>query len=141
MELENLNEYKDWLKELKERLIKAQIKASVIVNKELLEFYWSLGSDIIEKQEKSKWGSSFLGKLSKDLSKEFPDMKGFSVRNLKYIRQWHRFWMIYSIGQRPIAPIKDILFSIPWGQNIEIISKVKNHEEALFYAQGTLEYN
>lgn len=141
MELENLTEYKEWIKELKERLLKAQVKASVAVNKELHNFYWELGAGIVEKQEGALWGSSFLNKLSKDLTEAFPNMKGFSVRNLKYIRQWYKFWLLASIGQRSIAQIKDTLFSIPWGQNIEIISKVKNHEEAFFYVQGALEYN
>ena len=141
MELENLKEYKEWLKELKERLLKAQIKASVVVNKELHNFYWELGADIVEKQEKALWGSSFLNKLSKDLSEEFPNMKGFSSRNLNYIKKWYQFWNRAEILQRPIAEIKDVIFSIPWGQNIEIITKVKSHEEAFFYAQGTLEYN
>jgi predicted nuclease of restriction endonuclease-like (RecB) superfamily len=141
MELENLKEYKEWLKELKERLLKAQIKASVVVNKELHNFYWELGADIVEKQEKALWGSSFLNKLSKDLSEEFPNMKGFSSRNLNYIKKWYQFWNRAEILQRPVAEIKDAIFSIPWGQNIEIITKVKSHEEAFFYAQGTLEYN
>ena len=140
-ELENLKEYKEWLKELKERLLKAQIKASVVVNKELHNFYWELGADIVEKQEKALWGSSFLNKLSKDLSEEFPNMKGFSSRNLNYIKKWYQFWNRAEILQRPVAEIKDAIFSIPWGQNIEIITKVKSHEEAFFYAQGTLEYN
>ncbi len=92
MEIEELKEYRQWIKELKERLLKAQIKASVEVNKELHNFYWDLGADIVEKQEKALWGSSFLNKLSKDLTEAFPNMKGFSVRNLKYIRQWYKFW-------------------------------------------------
>lgn len=77
-----------------------------------------MGADIVEKQEKALRGSSFLEKLSKDLSEEFPNVKGFSVRNLKYIRQWYKFWMSSQIGQRPVAQIKDVIFSIPWGQNI-----------------------
>ncbi len=141
MEIEELKEYRQWIKELKERLLKAQIKASVEVNKELHNFYWDLGADIVEKQEKALWGSSFLNKLSKDLTEAFPNMKGFSVRNLKYIRQWYKFWLLSPIGQCPVAQIKNTLFSIPWEQNIEIITKVKKHEEAFFYAQGTLEYS
>lgn len=100
-----------------------------------------MGADIVEKQEKALWGSSFLNKLSKDLTEAFPNMKGFSVRDLKYIRQWYKFWILPLIGQCPVAQIKNNLFSIPWGQNIEIITKVKDHEKELFYAQGTLEYN
>ncbi len=118
MEIEELKEYRQWIKELKERLLKAQIKASVEVNKELHNFYWDLGADIVEKQEKALWGSSFLNKLSKDLTEAFPNMKGFSVRNLKYIRQWYKFWLLSPIGQCPVAQIKNTIFSRFWCKNV-----------------------
>jgi hypothetical protein len=81
-------EYRTWLKELKGRVRQAQLKAAVQVNTALLEFYWQLGVEIVERQKTTKWGSGFLKQLSQDLMAEFPDMKGFSHRNLKYIRQW-----------------------------------------------------
>jgi len=87
------SEYKSWIKELKQKLRKSQIKAAINVNSVLLEFYWELGVDIVEKQKRSSWGSGFLKQLSKDLMDEFPDMKGFSYRNIKYIRQWHLFYV------------------------------------------------
>lgn len=81
-------EYKVWLTDIKARVRNAQIKAALSVNTELLKLYWSIGTDIVVKQKKAKWGEGFLLRLSKDLMAEFPDMKGFSERNLKYIRQW-----------------------------------------------------
>lgn len=69
---------------------------------------------------------------------EFPDMKGFSERNLKYIRQWDMFYHEGNgIGQQPVAQ----LAQIPWGHNIAIISKCKNISEALFYVQSTIRHN
>jgi predicted nuclease of restriction endonuclease-like (RecB) superfamily len=65
--------------------------------------------------------------LSQDLMQEFPDMKGFSVRNLKYIRQWHSFWIESSSGQQAVAQ----LTAIPWGHNLAILSKCQSHPEAL----------
>jgi len=86
------SEYKKWLADIKSRVRTAQIKAVVQVNTELLNLYWGLGADIIKKQLTSKWGDGLILQLSKDLMKEFPDMKGFSLSNLKYIKQWHLFY-------------------------------------------------
>ena len=88
----NASGYRQWLRDLKNRFRQVQIKAAVAVNTELLQFYWQLGADILAQQASQRWGSGFLENLSQDLMQEFPDMKGFSVRNLKYIRQWHIFW-------------------------------------------------
>ena len=85
-------DYTNWLKDLKNKFRKTQLKAAVKVNSELLNFYWELGKEIVEKQKETKWGNKFLERLSKDLMSEFPDVKGFSLRNLKYIRQWYLFW-------------------------------------------------
>ncbi len=87
------SEYKSWIKELKQKLRRSQIKAAIKVNSVLLEFYWELGADIVEKQKGSSWGSGFLKQLSKDLMDEFPDMKGFSAVNLSFIRRWVRFYI------------------------------------------------
>jgi hypothetical protein len=84
--------YSAWLKELKTKVRLVQIKAAVKVNSELLWFYWELGQDIIDKQKNTKWGYGFLKQLSLDLSAEFPAMKGFSLTNLKYIKQWYVFY-------------------------------------------------
>jgi predicted nuclease of restriction endonuclease-like (RecB) superfamily len=150
--------YYSWLKELKHKVRLVQIKAAVKVNSELLQFYWELGQDIVDKQKNAKWGDGFLKQLSIDLSSEFPNMKGFSLRNLKYIKQWYLFYsqeieksqqtvgqissqaLLQSeklIGQQAVAQ----LIQIPWGHNIAIISKCKNLDEALFYIQKTIQNN
>ena len=107
-------EYRDWLKEIKQRLRQAQEKAAVQVNTVLLSFYWGLGADIVERQKTAQWGSGFLQQLSADLMAEFPDMKGFSLRNIKYIRQWYLFYSegvqncdtaCDAIGQQPVAQL------------------------------------
>lgn len=128
------SQYKNWLKSLKEQFLQSQLKAVVKVNQELLQFYWHLGGEILEKQQNTKWGSGFLSQLSRDLMVEFPDVKGFSVRNLKYIRQWRGFYA--EIGQQAVAQ----LCQLPWGHNLAIVSKAKSHDEALFYLQNSLEH-
>ena len=85
-------EYVEWLKELKARYRQSQAKASVKVNTFLLEYYWSLGRDIVQRKAESKWGSGFFNQLSLDLRAMFPDEKGFSVTNLKYIKRWYVFY-------------------------------------------------
>ena len=84
--------YSTWLRDLKNKVRMVQIKAAVQVNSELLQFYWDLGRDIVDKQRNTQWGDGFLTQLSLDLSTEFPDMKGFSKRNLELIRQWFVFY-------------------------------------------------
>jgi predicted nuclease of restriction endonuclease-like (RecB) superfamily len=141
----NDKDYSDFIRDVKKRIYTAQIKASVSVNRELIELYWELAEQIVEKQKNTRWGDGFIEQMSKDLHKEFPDMKGFSLRNLKYMRQWYLFWIQCSeIGQQPVAQIKSIkqcVSQIPWGHNLVIIGKIKNINEALFYVQKTLEYN
>ena len=91
-EIITTKEYRDWLIDIKQRVRRAQLKAATAVNTALLEFYWSLGTDIVEKQKNAAEGSGFLKQLSKDLMAEFPDMKGFSRRNLEIIRKWYFFY-------------------------------------------------
>lgn len=134
-------DYRQWLGELKTRFRQVQLKAAIAVNTALLQFYWDLGADIVTQQAQADWGSGFLKQLSADLMREFPEMKGFSASNLKYIRQWHLFWASDSIGQQAVGrigqpPVSEIL-AIPWGHNLAILAKCKQHDEALYYVQAT----
>ncbi len=125
-------EYISFLSDIKNKIKQAQIKAAIKVNEELLRLYWDIAKMIVAKQKESKWGDGIIEKISKDLKKEFPSLKGFSVRNLKYMKQWYLF---YEKGQQAVAQI----FKIPWGHNIVIITKCKNIDEALFYVKKTIE--
>jgi len=126
--------YKTWLKEIKQKIQSAQLKAAVNVNTHLLELYWELGKDIAQKQKEAKWGEAVLEQLSVDLKLAFPDIKGFSRRNLYAIKQWYMFYCDVST----IVP--QVVAQIPWGHNRLIISKIKDTQEALFYCKATL-YN
>ncbi|MDD5277493.1 MAG: DUF1016 N-terminal domain-containing protein [Methylovulum sp.] len=129
--------YKTWLTALKQQFLQAQLKATVKVNATLLEFYWALGADIVEKQKDSAWGEGFLTQLSNDLMAEFPDAKGFSKRNLEQIRKWYRFWSANpAIAKQPVAQC----WQIPWSHNLKIISHCQNTKEALYYLENTLKY-
>jgi predicted nuclease of restriction endonuclease-like (RecB) superfamily len=128
--------YKKWLTELKQKIRTVQLKAAVTVNSEMLQFYWELGAEIVEKQINAKWGDGFIKQLSTDLMAEFDGIKGFSERNLKYIRQWYFFYYEILIGKQAVAQ----LTKIPWGHNLAIIAKCKNVVEALYYVQNTMTY-
>lgn len=158
-------DYKNWLIAIKEKVRQSQIKASLSINRELISLYLNLGVQIIEKQESAKWGADFLGQLSKDLRSEFPDISGFSKRNLELIRQWTAFYqpIIFSIAKQVVSQIDeadvviakqvvsqlqlsdndniDMFLNIPWGHHILIIQKIKKTKEALFYIGKTIENN
>ncbi len=142
-EIINNSEYKGFIHTLKSQIQSAQIKAAVSVNRELLQLYWFIGSQIIEKQKNSQWGDGLVKQVSHDLQTEFPDIKGFSVRNIERMRKWFLYWTTtkeiatQAVSQLNQAPI----FQIPWGQNLLIISKANSSEEALFYVQKTIENN
>lgn len=128
-------DYSVFIKDIKHRIKNAQIKAAVSVNQELLNLYWDMAAQIVEKQKQTSWGDGFFERLSKDLQSEFPDIKGFSLRNLKYMRQWFLFWSQGSLIRQQLVA------QIPWGHNLVIMSKTQNHEEALFYVQKTIQNN
>lgn len=129
----NRTDYQQWLTDLKQAFRQRQLKAAVTVNTELLSFYWQLGLDIVQKQQNSQWGDGFLPQLSQDLSTEFPEVKGFSLRNLKYIRQWVSFWNREGeIGQQAVAQF----CQIPWGHNLVLISKCNSLDEARYYVSA-----
>jgi predicted nuclease of restriction endonuclease-like (RecB) superfamily len=211
-------DYKTLLTDIKQKVKNARIKASIRVNTELITMYWELGETIVRKQSESNWGDGLIEQLSRDLSREFPEIKGFSRTNLFYILNWYSFYSDYKViaqqlvgqfrkgvkwlenkGINPSGRMKKIhqlvgqfdsgvkhlelhgfnlypqsknegqlvgqfkdashnlsdydnqdLFQnillgflgfVPWGHHIQIISKCKNIDEALFYIHQTIENN
>lgn len=128
--------YLDWIKSLKQKFRQVQLKAAVKVNNELLNFYWQLGKEIAQKQKETSWGDKLIDNLSKDLMAEFPEVKGFSRRNLMYIKKWYLF---YSADSKLVQQAVALITQIPWGHNLVIITKCKNVKEAIFYVQKTIE--
>lgn len=136
------SEYKSWIGELKQRIRQSQIKAAVKVNTELLKLYWEMGSDIVERQKNAQWGDGFLKQLSHDLSAEFPEIAGFSVRNLQQICKWYNFYnQRFIIAKQLVSQLQENFFSIPWGHHILIMQRCKDIDKALFYIQQTVENN
>lgn len=133
-------EYKQWLTDLKFRIRNSQIKAALKVNTELINLYWELGKEIVSKQEQSQWGDGLIKQLSSDLQQEFPNMKGFSTTNIKYIKRWYSFYnQDITIGQQVVDQLRETVSQIPWGHNLRIIIQCKSIEEAFFYIHKTIE--
>jgi predicted nuclease of restriction endonuclease-like (RecB) superfamily len=129
-------DYQSWLKDLKLRYRQSRIKAAVKVNDELLKFYWSLGRDIAALHADSKYGSTFFDTLSQDLRQEFPEQKGFSATNLKYIKRWYSFYYQCDTIRQQVVDEFEIPTNfalVPWGHHIEIFTHSASVEEALYY--------
>jgi predicted nuclease of restriction endonuclease-like (RecB) superfamily len=118
--------YGDWLKELKERINNARQRTAIAVNTELVMLYWQIGRDILSRQAAQGWGTKVIERLAHDLRNAFPDMKGFSTRNLKYMRSFAEVWPDKQIVQQLVA-------QLPWGHNLILITKLKTKEERLAY--------
>ena len=165
LDLSKNNDYRSWVKELKQRYLSARLKASVEANRTLLEYYWSLGRDIADKQYANTYGSGFYKTLSHDLRSEMPEEKGFSESNIRYM---YRFYQLYSqlfenlpqgvenfaslnlprgvddfkmanLPQHAEKLFVDIC-SIPWDHQRRIIDKCKGDaKKALFFVRKVIE--
>ena len=146
-------DYIQWIKDLSSRYRRSQIKAAVKVNQEMLQFYWELGKDIVEKKAESRWGSGFMKNLSRDLKEVNPDATCFSETNLLYMKNFYLLYQPYlqitqqaveqkenAITQQLVEQIQNDIFSTPWGHHVRIIDKCKEQpEKALFFVHQTVE--
>lgn len=124
-------DYTSVLEQIKSDVQQSQLRAAQSVTKELIMFYWRTGKTLSERVSEEKWGAKTLERLSKDLLSSFPDISGFSFRNLKYMLQFAR---TYTDANWAAA-----VAQIPWGHNIVLLDKVSTIEERLWYAQQTVE--
>ena len=124
--------YTIFLKVLKERIRKSQLKAAVGVNQELILLYWQIGRGIVIQQEKMGWGEKVIEKLSKDLLSSFPEMRGFSSRNLLFMRSLYKMYPDEEI-------VKQLVSQIPWGHNVRILDKVNDINGGIWYICQTIE--
>lgn len=121
------DDYSQWLITLKQRIQTSQQKAVLAVNHELILLYWQIGKEILQRQQQQGWGAKIIEQLSHDLSQSFPEMKGFSARNLKYMRKFAESYPQFEIVQQAVA-------QIPWGHNVALLDRLSTLEERLFYA-------
>lgn len=133
----SVKEYATTLADLKKRIQEAQVKSLLAANKELIKLYWSIGETIVEKQKIDGWGSKTIEQLAKDLQNEFPGLAGFSRANMFKMRSFYTTYAKVSQAVRQFD--KFPIFNIPWGHNIILITKLKNNEERMWYAQQAIE--
>lgn len=158
--------YVEWLSDVKTRFCQSQIKASIRVNTSMLEFYWSIGRDLVALRAEERWGAGVVKQFALDMRQAFPGITGFSDTNIKYIKQWYSFYYERIIksqqpvgqldnekGQQVVGQMKtekgrqvadllempELFGKVPWGQHISIISKCQFLDEALFYIHKVVE--
>jgi predicted nuclease of restriction endonuclease-like (RecB) superfamily len=125
--------YADWLVDLKTRIYTAQQRAARTVNQELVLLYWQIGRDILERQSLQGWGSKVIERLAADLLAAFPEMKGFSTRNLKYMRSFAEAWTNFAIVQEALA-------QLPWSHQLALLDKLQTEDMRLWYAAKASEH-
>ncbi len=131
--------YKTWLAELKQHINGVRMQTSLQVNANMLLVYWYIGKQIAQKIDTEGWGAKVIEQLAKDLQKAFPDMKGLSARNLKYMRQFAVEYSDILIGQQVAAQFtQQAVAQIPWGHHILLLDKVVSIEERKWYIEQTI---
>jgi predicted nuclease of restriction endonuclease-like (RecB) superfamily len=148
-------EYVEWVADVKHRYRQSQIRASVRVNTTMLEFYWSVGRDLVRMRAEERWGTGVVKQFALDMRQAFPNETGFSYTNVKYMKQWYSFYSVrVEKGQRLIGQIDEkeksqrvvgqlempVLFGrVPWGHHIDIVSRCETIDEALFYIKNDID--
>ena len=132
--IETPSGYADWLAELKHRIHTAQQRAALAVNRELVLLYWQIGRDILDRQSVQGWGAKVIERLAHDLRVDFPDMKGFSPRNLKYMRAFAEAWPDSEFVQAVLA-------QLPWYHQLALLDKLRTADERRWYAAKAIEHN
>ena len=126
-------DYAAWLGDLKSRIRQERLRVVLVSNAVMVLLYWDIGQSILEKQANQGWGSRVIDRLSADLREDFPEMKGFSPRNLKYMRAFAAAWPDRQIVQHTVAQLS-------WRQNLALIEKLASSDDRLWYATKTLEH-
>ena len=128
----DFKDYGSLLNEIKEKVRTSQIKAALSVNTELITLYWEIGRSIYRKQQEEGWGAKTIENLSKDLRSAFPEMKGFSFRNIKYMVHFAKEYPDFEIRQQLVA-------QIPWGHNLLLLQRLRSEEERVWYTKKIIE--
>lgn len=124
--------YLSFIDNIKNEIKKQRLSVVLSANASMICLYWNIGKAILNKQAEEGWGSKVIDRISKDINDAFPDMSGFSPRNIKYMRKFAEVWNDYEIMQRTAA-------QIPWRSNILLMDKLSNQDERVWYAQKALE--
>jgi predicted nuclease of restriction endonuclease-like (RecB) superfamily len=125
-------DYAQFLAEIKARIGAARTRAVLAVNSELIRLYWEIGHEILERQGREGWGSGVTKRLSSDLRRTFPDMKGLSETNLRHMRAFAQTWPDWEVCSRAVS-------KLPWGHNLELVYKLADDDIRRWYAHRAFE--
>ena len=148
MQPELNNHYIEVLQSLKEKIRQARRHTIFAVNTELLKIYWEIGTTILIQQKQEGWGSKIIDRLAADLQSEFTEMKGFSVRNIKYMRAFAEAFpdfvqqgaaQLQNYENQPVKIVQQLAAQLPWGHHQVLLDKLKTPEERSFYIQKAVE--
>lgn len=126
------DDYLDFINIIKEKIKEQRVTIVLNANSSMICLYWNIGKAILDKQEKEGWGAKVIDRLAQDLKEAFPDMSGFSARNIKYMRKFAECWPNYEIVQQVVA-------QLPWRTNLKLIDKLDSQESRLWYATRAIE--
>ena len=126
------NGYLSFIKEIKHQIINTRLQTVIAANTTMIILYWKIGNAILQRQQSEGWGTKVIDHMSYDLKNTFPEMGGFSPRNLKYMRKFAEAWTDFTIVQRTVALIS-------WRSNITLLDKLKDPVLRLWYAEKTIE--
>jgi predicted nuclease of restriction endonuclease-like (RecB) superfamily len=124
-------QYDRFLTDLKERIRRSQVQAALAINQELIFLYWQIGQEILQNERAQGWGAKVVERLARDLKREFPEMKGFSARNIRYMKSFAEAYPDEAILQRCVA-------KLPWRHNIALLEKLKSNQDRLWYAEQAI---
>lgn len=124
-------DYANWLAGIKTRVAAARQRAALAANAELIGLYWQIGRDILQRQSAQGWGSKVIERLAHDLREAFPEMKGFSARNLMYMRDFAEAWPDALIVQQLAA-------QLPWFHIVTLLTKLPAAEARAWYAEQAI---
>src|SRR6478609_4053887 len=124
--------YPELLDSVASRISTGRHRATTAVNRELILTYWAIGRDILDRQEQDGYGTKVIDRLSADIKERFSEAKGFSPRNLKYMRKFAEAWPDPEVVQRTIA-------QLPWRQQIALMEKLHDPDQRLWYANEAIE--
>ena len=127
------SEYLEFVEQLKIRVSESRYQAARSVNSELIKLYHHIGNEILKRQEKYGWGAKVIDNLSRDLNSAFPEMKGFSSRNLKYMRR-------FAEEYRDLEFVQQVAAQLPWFHIVLLLDKVKDRKHQIFYMKKIVEH-
>lgn len=127
------SDYAESLGDLKQKIRTERLRVVLASNAAMVLLYWEIGQLVLEKQTLQGWGAKIIDRLALDLRDAFPEMKGFSPRNIKYMRAFASAWQDCKIVQAVLA-------QLTWYHNIALLEKLKTSEDRLWYAAKTLEH-